>query len=684
MIAQTKMIPASCTIKNLNESLNIWEQLENNQWIYVLSNPIRLTVSCNSSEIHNTELKGIGIVDHDKNCKGYTEMNQLIPNSNVITYYHSIIPQVDIVDDCCELINDTTKLEMRLQPITLTNLHLQDLGVADHKLKQLDKSVNKLFEKPRTEAPATATAMAARAGPSTKNRTVPKKAANTTTTPFNDDALGRLKEAVANASEDSSDMEFDDDIETDTTVTNTSSDESTADDFRPPSRRQQRKRKGSCNSGTDGESKKRPVANTNPEGTSAVPKKEGRIPPVVLRDKARWMRVNAEIQQLGVNIVKVVNAQVGIRIQPATASDYRRLVEIVTNMKVPFHSYQLTEEKPLKIVLRGLPEEIQEDLAQQGFATATVKRMTVGPNKRPIPLVFVQLSKSDQSKKIFDIRQVCGLYVRVESKQIKKNTVTQCHRCQLYGHGQRNCHAAAVCVKCAGPHQTAECSKPREAPAKCALCKGPHTANYGGCPKAPRPNQVPARPNPPARNATRSRQAERRPVTAVAPPKPTQGMTMEVDVPQPSTSNAKPSYAAAVKNAAATPVRRTVVAKRTAEKSPKTVKTQRKAAPKKNKPQVAERKPAPAKPVVPKTSATPKQTTGKKTAVKSVPRPATNSDTTNTFATLISLLRKINWAKLLNVASVILPQLLECSSGAQAGVVLASHLQDILAIFSNE
>ncbi|GJQ87994.1 hypothetical protein Trydic_g12920 [Trypoxylus dichotomus] len=535
--------------------------------------------------------------------------------------------------------------------------------------------------------------MAARAGPSTspKKRTIPKKKAANTTTPFTDDVLARLKETVDNASEDSSDMEFDD-IETDTTLTNTSADESTADDFRPPSRRQQRKRKGSCNSGSDEESMKRPVTKTNPEGTSApsdVPKKEGRIPPVVLRDKARWMRVNAEIQQLGVKIVKVVNAQVGIRIQPATASDYRRLVEIVTSLGVPFHSYQLTEEKPLKIVLRGLPEEISDEeireyLAQQGFATATVKRMTVGPNKRPIPLVFVQLTKNEQSKKIFDMRQVCGLYVRVESKQIKKNTVTQCHRCQLYGHGQRNCHAAAVCVKCAGPHQTAECNKPREAPAKCALCKGPHTANYGGCPKAPRPNQVPARPNPPARNATRSRQAERRPVTAEAPPKPTKGVTMEVDVPQPSTSNAKPSYAAAVKNAAATPVRRTIVAKRTAEKSPKTVKAKRTAAPKKSKPQVAERKPAPAKPVVPKTSAPPKQTTGKKTAVKSVLRPATNSDTTNTFATLISLLQKINWAKLLNVASVILPQLLECSSGAQAGVVLASHLQDILAIFSNE
>ncbi|GJQ78615.1 hypothetical protein Trydic_g11722 [Trypoxylus dichotomus] len=80
--------------------------------------------------------------------------------------------------------------------------------------------------------------------------------------------------------------------------------------------------------------------------------------------------------------------------------------------------------------------------------------------------------------------------------EIQTVQVTQCHRCQLYGHGQRNCHAAAVRVKCAGPHQTAECTKRRDAPAKCALCQGSHTANYKGCPKLPyaQKGEVPVQP----------------------------------------------------------------------------------------------------------------------------------------------------------------------------------------------
>ena len=34
---------------------------------------------------------------------------------------------------------------------------------------------------------------------------------------------------------------------------------------------------------------------------------------------------------------------------------------------------------------------------------------------------------------------------------------------------------------CGGKHSTADCKKPRDAPATCALCNGPHTPNYKGC-----------------------------------------------------------------------------------------------------------------------------------------------------------------------------------------------------------
>ncbi|GJQ85884.1 hypothetical protein Trydic_g15340 [Trypoxylus dichotomus] len=190
--------------------------------------------------------------------------------------------------------------------------------------------------------------------------------------------------------------------------------------------------------------------------------------------------------------------------------------------------------------------------------------------------------------------------VTIESKRVKKDQVTQCHRCQLYGHGQRNCHAAAVCVKCAGPHQTAECTKPRDVPAKCALCTGPHTASYKGCPKSPYSNmrEAPA----PSRRSVAPKQAPKRPETPKQQPQ-TQKVAptpMETDAPRPSTSSVKPSYAAAMKNIAAKPVAKPVARKPKTPGKPKVPA----AAP---RPKLAPKKPETPKPGKPTKTAVPKK-----------------------------------------------------------------------------
>ncbi|GJQ70636.1 hypothetical protein Trydic_g23026 [Trypoxylus dichotomus] len=185
--------------------------------------------------------------------------------------------------------------------------------------------------------------------------------------------------------------------------------------------------------------------------------KEERVPPVDLREKARWTTLNTQIFRRGIRTTKVVNTNVGIHIQPATANDYRQLVQAIAALKMQFHSYLLTEDTPLKVVLRGVPEDIAEDELNQDLAREGIRVLT---------------------KEVFKFTHVCGINVTVESKLVKKDQITQCHRCQLYGHGQRNCHAAAVCVKCAGPHPTAECTKRRDAPAKCALCPGSSLGKY--------------------------------------------------------------------------------------------------------------------------------------------------------------------------------------------------------------
>ncbi|GJQ71902.1 hypothetical protein Trydic_g3011 [Trypoxylus dichotomus] len=210
--------------------------------------------------------------------------------------------------------------------------------------------------------------------------------------------------------------------------------------------------------------------------------------------------------------------------------------------------------------------------------------------------------------------------VIIESKRVKKDQVTQCHRCQLYGHGQRNCHAAAVCVKCAAPHQRAECTKPMDVPAKCALCSGPHTASYRGCPTTTvgkpqlRLNDPPKPAPRPAPKRSKIRKQQPQPQKVASTP-------METDVPRSSTSSAKPSYAAAVKNIAAKPVARKPKTPGKSSKIPAAV---------------SRPKPATKKPEMPKPGKPTKTAITKKPA-PDVPRMSTartEPDTTSTLAML--------------------------------------------------
>ncbi|CAI6347054.1 unnamed protein product [Macrosiphum euphorbiae] len=59
-------------------------------------------------------------------------------------------------------------------------------------------------------------------------------------------------------------------------------------------------------------------------------------------------------------------------------------------------------------------------------------------------------------------------------------SVTQCYKCQKYGHTSAKCNQEApTCKHCAGPHDSRECSD--KASKKCANCKGQHIASSATC-----------------------------------------------------------------------------------------------------------------------------------------------------------------------------------------------------------
>ena len=99
--------------------------------------------------------------------------------------------------------------------------------------------------------------------------------------------------------------------------------------------------------------------------------------------------------------------------------------------------------------------------------------------------------------KLQDLRKVKSIFqVMVSWKYFTRRLTdaAQCHRCQRFGHGSRNCNLPPKCVKCGESHFTEKCSLPQKANlgignnaevhkllVKCVNCKGNHTANYRGC-----------------------------------------------------------------------------------------------------------------------------------------------------------------------------------------------------------
>lgn len=99
-----------------------------------------------------------------------------------------------------------------------------------------------------------------------------------------------------------------------------------------------------------------------------------------------------------------------------------------------------------------------------------------------VPLVLIEIDR--EYKSIYNITNCCGLLIEVEPLN-KKDTVTICHRCQMYGHVQMNCDNEYKCMKCGNTHSTYLCEKPKTKPAKCASCEGEHFSISLKCPVNP-------------------------------------------------------------------------------------------------------------------------------------------------------------------------------------------------------
>lgn len=230
-----------------------------------------------------------------------------------------------------------------------------------------------------------------------------------------------------------------------------------------------------------------PSCPTKVDGSKVpVPGKQ-RIPPIILQDSKHFKNIANLLREKKCDFQAKTIANGRIRILMPDSDTFRSLTRVLTAQKVEFFHYSLPEDRPLRVIIRGVDtmcteEEVMEGLREQGITAHQVSRLH---RKRfPMPLVLVVLPTA-QEEAVFKINRLCDLVVKVEKAAPPKET-SQCHRCQGFHHSQRFCHLTQRCVKCGETHFTQECQKSRDLPAKCANCGESHPANYRGCKKFPK------------------------------------------------------------------------------------------------------------------------------------------------------------------------------------------------------
>ena len=236
------------------------------------------------------------------------------------------------------------------------------------------------------------------------------------------------------------------------------------------------------------------LSNTQNEEMEAAPTpREPKPPPIFLRNIKNFQLMCHQLNNLvGSGKYLCQSRTNDTKLMPDTPETYRKIIKYLSDTKADYHTYQLRQERALRVVIRRLhpstpTDAIKEELMGMGFHVRQIvnifKEDREQPgikSKIPLPLFFVDLDRTPQVEDIYKVTRLYYTSVVVE-KPYTKRDIVQCHNCQAYGHTKRYCHHIPRCVRCGEQHKTEECRKSRTSPAVCALCHQGHPANYKGC-----------------------------------------------------------------------------------------------------------------------------------------------------------------------------------------------------------
>ncbi|GFW95131.1 uncharacterized protein TNCV_1497701 [Trichonephila clavipes] len=185
------------------------------------------------------------------------------------------------------------------------------------------------------------------------------------------------------------------------------------------------------------------------------------------------------------------------KLYPNTIDQCRSLSHFLeSDSQFQFYTFPLLENKPLKVVIKGLPrvtlpEEITIDLEELGFTVTSCTQMISKRTKLELPFFLITLPRNDFNLTIRQLTHLHYLKISVEGYSIRG--VTQCYKCNNFYHTAANCFMKPRCIKCGKEHMTKDCNiTQRIENPYCINCHVyGHTACYTKCPRFPKPKSAP-------------------------------------------------------------------------------------------------------------------------------------------------------------------------------------------------
>lgn len=224
------------------------------------------------------------------------------------------------------------------------------------------------------------------------------------------------------------------------------------------------------------------------DATTSV-KKSAHIPPIIMEVKQDWTHQTIKdlislytkqfhLQYRGSNKVAIISY---------SADAHQAIKNGLRKESASYLTYTRKDEKTPKVVIRGLPAYVEDELAGElatlGFQGAKITKLKSKQSENaPCPPFLIQLPAGTDINKFRQIKYILSCVVTMSKYKHNSTSGTQCFRCQGFGHSSKNCNMPSRCVKCVESHPIGEClKKDRIEPARCVNCSENHPANYRQC-----------------------------------------------------------------------------------------------------------------------------------------------------------------------------------------------------------